>query len=206
MKREMRSLYIVAAVLAAVWATVCRAGDVGFAKTGDEMVEQMLGGEKQYSLTRSFVVKDVETRSMHRIRVRNKQGEEETVSVAVPVNGENVARLKVEFDVNSAVLRSSAYPLLAELGKALKDERVANRMVCIKGYTDSDGDDDYNLKLSFDRADAVSGYLQGAAGINVDTLRVFGYGESMPLVPNDSEQNKQSNRRVEVSLNCAEVE
>ncbi len=48
--------------------------------------------------------------------------------------------------------------------------------------------------------------LQGAVGFAADTLRVFGYGESMPLVANDSEQNKQSNRRVEVSLNCPEVE
>jgi len=202
----MRSLYIVAIALITVWVTVCRAGDVGFVTKSDDMVQQMLGGEKKYSLTRGLVVKEVETRGI-RIRARNKQGHEETVAVQVEINGEkNAARLKVEFDVNSVVLRPSAYPLLAELGKALKDERVADRMICIKGHTDSDGDDDYNLKLSFSRADVVLGYLQGTVGFNVDTLRVFGYGESMPLMPNDSKQNKQSNRRVEVSLNCPEVE
>lgn len=202
----MRSYHILTIVLILFHAAVCLAGDTGFVTDSSSMVQQMLGGEKQYSLTRSFVVKDVETRGI-RIRARDKEGGVKTVAVQVAVEEEkNAARLKVEFDVNSAVLRPSAYPLLAELGKALKDRRVANRVVCIKGHTDSDGVDDYNLKLSFDRADAVRGYLQGAAGLNVDTLKVFGYGENMPLMPNDSEQNKQSNRRVEVSLNCPEVE
>ncbi|WP_457575857.1 OmpA family protein [Desulfomarina sp.] len=202
----MRSLIVMMFILIFSFVTVCLAEDAGFVDNSDAMVRQMLGGKKRYGLTRSFVVKQVPTRGI-RIRARNKQGEEVTVDVEVAVAEEkNAARLKVEFDVNSAVLRPSAYPLLAELGKALGDERVAGSTVCIKGHTDSDGEADYNLKLSFDRARAVLGYIQGVIGLDADRIRIFGYGESMPLVANDSRQHKQSNRRVEVSLNCPEME
>jgi len=68
----------------------------------------------------------------------------------------------------------------------------------LKGHTDSDGSDAYNLHLSLNRALAVQHYLAGNFNLETDRLRVVGYGESMPLVSNISPHNKQLNRRVEV--------
>jgi outer membrane protein OmpA-like peptidoglycan-associated protein len=178
---------------------------VVFVKQADEMVEQMLGGGQQYGLTRSFVVVEEPTRAI-KARRKNSAGEEETVVVQVPAAGiDPAARLKVEFDVGSATLRATAYQVLGELGKALRDERVVDHNVCIKGHTDGDGDEGYNLGLSYARANTVKEYLKGACAIPAGRLQVFGYGENMPLVENDSPWHKQTNRRVEVSLNCPEI-
>ena len=177
----------------------------GFVENADDMVQQMLGDKKTKGLTRSFTVVEPATRAIS-IRKKNESGTEETVIVEVPTTSlDPVARLKVEFDVGSANLRPEAYKVLGELGKALRDERVIDHKVCIKGHTDSDGDDNYNLGLSFDRAHSVQNYLQGALGLAGDKIAVFGYGEAMPIVANSNSFNKQRNRRVEVSLNCSEL-
>ena len=52
--------------------------------------------------------------------------------------------------------------------------------------------------MSLNRALAVKDYLVGKYGISPDRLKVFGFGESMPLAPNTSVENKQLNRRVEI--------
>ena len=66
----------------------------------------------------------------------------------------------------------------------------------IGGHSDSDGDDASNLKLSQSRADAVRDKLI-LMGIDATRLTAKGYGESKPLVPNSSPENKANNRRVE---------
>jgi outer membrane protein OmpA-like peptidoglycan-associated protein len=106
--------------------------------------------------------------------------------------------LAVEFDVDSYALRQSSVDLLAELGKALSDPRLAGMDFYVNGHTDSDGSDNYNLKLSYDRAESVKRYLVGNFGISSDRLLVRGYGEGMPVAANTSAANKQLNRRVEI--------
>ncbi len=181
-----------------------RAAD-GFVENAEQMVDQLLGGKKEYGLTRSFTVVEPETRAIA-VRKKNKKGEDEIMVIEVPTTAiDPVARLKVEFDVGSANLRSSAYQVLGELGRALQNERVIDHRVCIKGHTDSDGDEDYNLGLSYQRAHSVQNFLQGALGVPGGKISVFGYGEAMPIIANSNNYNKQLNRRVEVSLNCAEL-
>lgn len=203
----MKKIVIMSAGLVLGMAAFSQAEEVvTFADSSDQMVEQMLKGEKKYSRTRSFVITEEPATRAIRVKAKNQQGQEETVVVHVPESGiDPAARLKIEFDVNSASLRPSAYPLLAELALALRDERVVEHNICIKGHTDSDGDNDYNRGLSYARANSVLSYLEGAAGLPGDRLQVFGYGEEMPLVNNDSSYHKQMNRRVEVSLNCPEI-
>ena len=106
--------------------------------------------------------------------------------------------LKIEFDVNSYTIRPGSFNLLDELGKALSDPRLRERIMTINGHTDSDGKDKYNLRLSLNRAGAVKKYLIDHCNISPDRLKVMGYGESMPLKPNTSGKNKQLNRRVEI--------
>ncbi len=106
--------------------------------------------------------------------------------------------LKIEFDVNSYSIRPESFNLLKELGKALSDPRLRDRIIIINGHTDSDGKDEYNVRLSLKRAAAVKDYLVGHFQISPDRLKVAGYGESMPLKPNTTKANKQLNRRVEI--------
>jgi len=71
-----------------------------------------------------------------------------------------------------------------------------NIKVEIAGHTDSDGSAKSNLILSQHRADTVRKYLI-KKGVKAENLKAVGYGEGKPLVKNNSERNKQINRRVE---------
>lgn len=104
----------------------------------------------------------------------------------------------LEFTENSSELAFSAKPKLDYLIRFLKNYPMFT--ICIKGHTDSDGSEDYNIKLSQRRANQIKDYLCKIG--EIDPLRVVaeGYGETRPLVPNDNEENKRKNRRVEFEL------
>ena len=70
----------------------------------------------------------------------------------------------------------------------------------IGGHTDSDGDPNYNLKLSQERAENIREYLLDRAELHDTVISAKGYGATMPVFPNDSKQNKARNRRVEFEL------
>ncbi|MBR9976306.1 MAG: OmpA family protein, partial [Bacteroidetes bacterium] len=78
--------------------------------------------------------------------------------------------------------------------KSNKDLRIV-----IAAHTDDIGSDDYNVDLSRKRARSVVEYLV-SNGINAQRLEAIGYGESRPEVPNDSEEHRARNRRVEFRI------
>jgi OOP family OmpA-OmpF porin len=108
--------------------------------------------------------------------------------------------LRVEFDTDKAIIRQQYYPQLDELGKALTSSALRGRKIILAGHTDSDASAAYNLDLSRQRAEAVKGYLVRNFNIDPDLIQTKGYGESRPIVANNSAANKQLNRRVEVRL------
>ena len=69
----------------------------------------------------------------------------------------------------------------------------------IGGHTDNVGDDNANLILSKQRADAVRDYLV-ENGISADLLETKGYGESKPIASNKTEEGRRKNRRVEIKF------
>jgi outer membrane protein OmpA-like peptidoglycan-associated protein len=71
------------------------------------------------------------------------------------------------------------------------------RNVLIEGHTDNLGNEDFNVKLSQQRADAVRDLLI-ARGVSSQRIRTKGYGPKFPVVDNDSAAGRQQNRRVEV--------
>jgi outer membrane protein OmpA-like peptidoglycan-associated protein len=71
------------------------------------------------------------------------------------------------------------------------------RNVLIEGHTDNTGNEDFNLKLSQQRADAVRDLLV-ARGLATERVTTKGYGPKYPLVVNDTPSGRQQNRRVEV--------
>lgn len=199
----MQKTTLIAGLMAHLLVLPAVAKDATFAETSGEMVHQMLGDG--FGATRSFPVPKVGTRAIS-IQRRDQAGREEMVLVKTSTADiDPAARLKVEFDVNSANLSTSAHKVLRELGLALVDEKIVQHQICIKGHTDSDGAEDYNIRLSFARSEAVKAYLKATLAVETGRLHVFGYGESLPLVANNSLAGKQANRRVEVSLNCAEL-
>jgi outer membrane protein OmpA-like peptidoglycan-associated protein len=99
------------------------------------------------------------------------------------------------FDYNKATIRQESYGLMDEIARVILDNPQITK-IRVEGHTDSDGNDAYNLKLSQARAESVVNYLT-AAGVVRSRLDPVGFGEARPLVANDTDANKQINRRVE---------
>lgn len=100
------------------------------------------------------------------------------------------------FDVNSSNIQFESAPALNEIGQMLKDH--PDLRLSIEGHTDGDGDEAHNRTLSEQRAAAVRNYLVLSFGIDPSRLESVGHGESVPVAPNDTEEGKQQNRRVEL--------
>lgn len=98
------------------------------------------------------------------------------------------------FDFGKADVKAESYPVLDQVVEYL----MANpgiRME-IQGHTDSRGTAEFNLKLSEKRADAVRAYLVGK-GVPAEQLDTRGLGLTKPVAPNDTDENRARNRRVE---------
>ncbi|GAB2543403.1 OmpA family protein [Spirosoma aerophilum] len=100
----------------------------------------------------------------------------------------------VYFDQSSYVLRPESFPQLNKLIKTLVT--TPKLVIEIAGHTDNVGDKRLNQALSENRAKIITNYLV-TNGIPESRLRHNGYGSSKPAAPNDSEENKRKNRRVE---------
>ncbi len=175
------------------------AEDLKFETTAEGIIDALTIPKAEQTIkTRSLKgLGDPKTRGLKIVEEEQGQIVEKTVMVSgnQPTRGVN---LKIEFDVDSFSIRPGSFKLLNELGKTLTSEKLNEKDVIVKGHTDSDGEDAYNLGLSLNRANAVRQYLTLNFSISATRLKVVGYGEAMPLVSNTSETNKQINRRVEI--------
>ncbi len=125
------------------------------------------------------------------------EAEELQARLAPARPGSRFSIRNVLFDFDSHELRPESKPELEKLVKFLKEHRKLK--VVIEGHTDSLGTEEYNLRLSQLRAEAVRDYLV-KRGIDPKRLKVEAYGESKPIAPNDTEAGRRLNRRVEIRL------
>ena len=130
-----------------------------------------------------------------RLRLAQQVAEEEKAAKAKIINLLNVEN--IEFEVAKDRLTSKGRATVNKLAAILK--QYPHIHIEIAGHTDSDGNDDFNLKLSQARVDTVKNALI-SQGIDASRMIAKGYGESRPLVPNDTPLNKQKNRRVEINI------
>jgi len=100
----------------------------------------------------------------------------------------------IEFEKGSSAIPASANPVLQDIYSSLTS--APNITLEIRGHTDDIGSDEDNAQLSLSRAQSVAGALI-AKGIKQTRLIITGKGESMPLVPNNSEESRKKNRRTE---------
>lgn len=116
----------------------------------------------------------------------------------VPLEVGSTIRLNnIFFDFGKATLRAESYPELDRLvGYMNQNDKME---IELSGHTDNVGGAEANLKLSDDRARAVTEYLVGK-GIQAARIKAKGYGETKPLAGNDTEEGKQMNRRVEFTI------
>lgn len=103
------------------------------------------------------------------------------------------------FDFDKHELRSSADYILQRLSETI--QKVENATILIEGHTDSDGKGEYNLALSQKRCLSVEKELKFLLGEKAAyDYKLASYGENKPKALNNSEENKQLNRRVEITI------
>ena len=103
----------------------------------------------------------------------------------------------VHFDFDKATLRPDSYGQLKELLEYL--QRHEEIKIEIAGHTDNVGSDAHNLKLSQERATTIRNDLTGK-GIKATRLTAKGYGATVPVADNSTEEGRQLNRRTEVRI------
>ena len=116
----------------------------------------------------------------------------------VPIEIGSVVRLNnVFFDFDKWDLRPESFVELDRVVKLLNENPAIE--IEMSAHTDNRGSDDYNFKLSDNRAKSVMDYII-SKGIAASRITSKGYGETKPVVPNDSDENRQLNRRVEFKI------
>ena len=100
----------------------------------------------------------------------------------------------IRFDVNKATIRPESMGVINEICALMKEH--PGLKFSIEGHTDSDGEADFNLGLSEKRAESVRNAMIDI-GIEAERLITKGFGENIPVAPNDSPEGKATNRRVE---------
>jgi len=105
---------------------------------------------------------------------------------------------RIYFDFDTDTIRSVSLPLLDQVAEVI-GRLPASRRIRVDGYSDSEGEAEYNLDLSYRRARAVVEYL-ASQGVPRERLEYRGYGEVNPVAPNDSPEGRALNRRVEFTI------
>jgi outer membrane protein OmpA-like peptidoglycan-associated protein len=106
-----------------------------------------------------------------------------------------VGRSGISFAPDSAELDSGSQATLDSVAEVLAE--VPGPPIEVRGHTDSVGPADENQVLSEERAAAVVAYLV-EQGVPADRLTATGAGESEPIAPNDTEEGRARNRRIEL--------
>ena len=104
------------------------------------------------------------------------------------------------FESGTATLAPAATPRLHDFAQAVRsapDVRLA-----VRGYTDAQGSESFNLTLSEDRADTVRKYLL-SEGIEPGHISAAGFGPQFPVASNDTPEGRGMNRRIEIELRPA---
>lgn len=115
-------------------------------------------------------------------------------------DGYELFRISAEvlFDFDKDDIRPAARPDLDRISEYLKQKPF--KQVIIEGHTDSKGTDQYNNDLSLRRAKQVKNWLVEKYGFQAAQFKPLGRGEKFPVAPNNTDANRQLNRRVEFKV------
>ena len=113
------------------------------------------------------------------------------------VKGKTICAInEINFDFDKSTIKEESKPYLDQLAHVLAE---IDMEVEVKGHTDDKGSDEFNMRLSKDRALAVVNYLI-EKGVSKDRISYSYYGERLPLTTNSTPEGRQQNRRVEFEL------
>ena len=113
------------------------------------------------------------------------------------VKGKTICAISdINFDFGESTIQPASYPYLNQLAQTIIK---MNCNINVKGHTDNVGSNDFNMKLSRQRAEAVMNYLIDQ-GVDKQKISYMYYGSSKPLSTNNTEEGRTTNRRVEFEI------
>lgn len=149
-----------------------------------------LGGPKKDNVYAQLDVVEVAPMQTGMVKV-----DAEAMAKGIDATG-HVALYGILFDFDSDRIKPESAGTLKEIAAFLKSRPDLKLLVV--GHTDNQGALDYNVGLSQRRAVSVVRTLTGEYGINAGRLDGHGVGFLAPTAPNDTEQGRAQNRRVEL--------
>jgi outer membrane protein OmpA-like peptidoglycan-associated protein len=105
---------------------------------------------------------------------------------------------RIYFERNSAVISAAMMQKLDDI--AINASKYRNLQVYIQGHSSAEGDSDFNMNISRERAKSVLRYLVEKRGLSPLSMSTAGYGAEVPLADGKSEDANVKNRRVEIIL------
>ena len=111
------------------------------------------------------------------------------------VANQTITLADIHFETGSTILTPAAQESLLNVARSLRSQ--TSSVVEIAGHTDSQGNADFNLQLSQQRANSVRTFLI-RNGVSAQQLTANGYGEQQPVASNDTPSGRAENRRVEM--------
>ena len=102
------------------------------------------------------------------------------------------------FDSGKAEIKQNDFDLLAKVEKAI--DVFPRSELIIEGHTDSYGGDEFNQRLSQERAESVQQYMINAMRIPSYRLIATGFGETNPVANNETESGRARNRRIDIII------
>lgn len=176
----------------------------------DLTVHNYITGDIWNEASRQYALNHVNTRVFFQVLSHSATGEigvveledfQQTIKVPTAteikkqIDTDGKAVLQINFDTNKAIIKSESLPIVEQIFLLL--QQYPEMKLSIEGHTDSTGDTKSNMTLSKKRANTVM-YALAGKGIEIERLSSKGFGDTKPMVKNDSEANKAKNRRVEL--------
>ncbi|MBM9500970.1 OmpA family protein [Leptospira sp. 201903071] len=131
-------------------------------------------------------------------RPQNEKTSEPSVEIRRTEEGIAISLNSVLFDYNSSELKEEAKQELEKIASVLK--KYGDREIRISGHTDNSGGEEYNRKLSRERALSVLKELRDRQGLEEKRMSYEGYGKNKPIADNTTIQGRQKNRRVDITI------
>jgi len=136
------------------------------------------------------------------VRERLKEQLNQVLQTTETARGLIVNMSDVLFDFNKYTLKTDAREKLAKVSGILL--AYPNLKLQVEGYTDNIGSDEYNQKLSEERATTVKDYL-ASQSVPETNITAAGYGKSNPIADNSTNSGRAQNRRVELVVSGAAI-
>ena len=166
-------------------------------KRTTEMNQKMQGIEKEKSILSKQVA--YQAKINEKYAIVNQLFESKDALVLRSGNDVIIRMQGFGFDVGKSNIKPEYFGLLTKVQKAINT--FPDSKVIVEGYTDSFGSDDSNLKLSQDRSNAVTAYLQAnMPALGNDKISSIGYGENNPIANNETAEGRSKNRRIDIII------